>query len=310
MASTWTTNNAIEKIADGEKTDTWGQITNRNFDIVDRATSGVGTIDLSGSAAAHTLSTTDGTTGDSLDDGQYRVLVLSGATEACTITVSPNDASKFYLVDNDSGFDVTFTQGSGSNVSISNGSTGVIYCDGGGATAAVKSIIDSTTLITLGITASAAELNILDGVTASTAELNYSDITTLGTSEASKVVTADANGVVTFDNGIVEESTAITSSSNAATLDLHTGTNFTHTLTEDVTYTFSNSGASGRASAFTLKVTQDSTARTITWPSSVDWKNSNAPTLSTGSGEVDVFVFVTYDGGTTYYGFAAGQAMG
>ena len=297
MASTWTTNNAIEKIADGEKTDTWGQITNRNFDIVDRATSGVGTIDLSGSAAAHTLSTTDGTTGDSLDDGQYRVLVLSGATEACTITVSPNDASKFYLVDNDSGFDVTFTQGSGSNVSISNGSTGVIYCDGGGATAAVKSIIEETTLTTLGITASAAELN-------------YNDITTLGTSEASKVVTADANGVVTFDNGIVEESTAITSSSNAATLDLHTGTNFTHTLTEDVTYTFSNSGASGRASAFTLKVTQDSTARTITWPSSVDWKNSNAPTLSTGSGEVDVFVFVTYDGGTTYYGFAAGQAMG
>ena len=47
MVSTWTTNNAIEKIADGEKTDTWGQITNRNFDIVDRATNGVGTIDLS-----------------------------------------------------------------------------------------------------------------------------------------------------------------------------------------------------------------------------------------------------------------------
>ncbi len=310
MASTWTSSIAIEKIADGEKTDTWGQITNRNFDIVDRATSGVGTIDLSGSAAAHTLSTTDGTTGDSLDDGQYRVLVLSDATEACTITVSPNDASKFYLVDNDSGFDVTFTQGSGSNVSIANGSTGVIYCDGGGATAAVKSIIDSTTLTTLGITASAEELNILDGVTATTAELNYNDITTLGISEASKVVTADANGVVTFDNGIVEESTAITSSSNAATLDLHTGTNFTHTLTENVTYTFSNSGASGRASAFTLKVTQDSTARTITWPSSVDWVGSTAPTLSTGSGEVDVFVFVTYDGGTTYYGFAAGQAMG
>ena len=76
MASTWTSSIAIEKIADGEKTDTWGQITNRNFDIVDRATSGVGTIDLSSSAAAHTLSTTDGTTGYSLDDGQYRVLVL------------------------------------------------------------------------------------------------------------------------------------------------------------------------------------------------------------------------------------------
>ena len=115
MASTWTLNNAVEKIADGEKTDTWGQITNRNFDILDRAASGVGTIDLSSSAAAHTLSTTDGTTGDSLDDGMYKVLVLSGATEDCTITVSPNDATKFYLVDNNSGYDCTFTQGTGDN---------------------------------------------------------------------------------------------------------------------------------------------------------------------------------------------------
>ena len=308
MASTWTSSIAIEKIADGEKTDTWGQITNRNFDIVDRATSGVGTIDLSASAAAHTLSTTDGTTGDSLDDGQYRVLVLSGATEACTITVSPNDASKFYLVDNDSGFDVTFTQGSGSNVSVSNGSTGVIYCDGGGATAAVKSIIDSTTLTTLGITASAAELNILDGVTATTSELNYNDITTLGTSEASKAVTADANGVVTFDNGITEEFTAVTSSSNATTVNSRDGTVFSHTLTENTTFTFSNPASSGKASGFSLKIVQDASASgyTVTWPASVDWSSGITPTLTSTANAVDQFVFYTHDGGTTYYGFLAG----
>ena len=148
------------------------------------------------------------------------------------------------------------------------------------------------------------------GLTATAAEINYNDITTLGTTEASKTVTADANGVVTFDNGKIEESTAITSSSNAATLNLRDGDNFTHTLSENVTYTFSNPAASGKVSAFTLKVTQDSTARAITWPSSVDWALATAPTLSTGSGAVDVFVFVTYDGGTTYYGFVAGQEMG
>ncbi len=310
MPSTWTLNNAIEKIADGEKTDTWGQITNRNFDILDRAASGVGTIDLSGSAAAHTLYTTDGTVGDALTDGMYKVLVLSGATEACTITISPNDADKLYFVDNNSGYDCTFSQGSGANVTIANGSTGIIYADGAGATAAVSSIIDSTTLTTLGITATAAELNKLDGATVTTAEINYNDITTLGTSEASKVVTADANGVVTFDNGTITESTAITSSSNAATINLRDGDNFTHTLSEDVTYTFSNPAASGKVSAFSLKVTQDSTARTITWPASVDWASATAPTLTTTSGGVDVFVFVSYDGGTTYYGFTAGQAMG
>jgi UDP-3-O-[3-hydroxymyristoyl] glucosamine N-acyltransferase len=147
-------------------------------------------------------------------------------------------------------------------------------------------------------------------ISASAAELNYNDVTTLGTTEASKTVTADANGVVTFDNGKIEESTAITSSSNAATINLRDGDNFTHTLSENVTYTFSNPAANGKVSAFTLKVTQDSTARTITWPTSVDWAAATAPTLSTDSGAIDVFVFTTYDGGTTYYGFAAGQAMG
>ena len=160
-----------------------------------------------------------------------------------------------------------------------------------------------------GVTASTTEINKLDGVTATTTEINYLDITTLGTTEASKVVTADANGVVKFDNGIQEESTAITSSSNAATLNLRDGTVFTHTLSENVTYTFSNPAASGYASGFTLKVTQDSSARTITWPGSVDWAAGTAPTLSTGSGDVDVFVFLTVDGGTIYYGFTAGQDL-
>jgi hypothetical protein len=159
------------------------------------------------------------------------------------------------------------------------------------------------------VTSTAAELNILDGVTATATELNYLDISTLGTTEASKAVTADANGVVKFDNGIQEESTAVSSSSNAATINLRDGTVFTHTLSENVTYTFSNPAASGYASTFTLKVTQDSSARTITWPGSVDWAGGTAPTISTGNGEVDVFVFHTVDGGTTYYGFTAGQDL-
>ena len=311
MASTWTLNNAVEKIADGEKTDTWGQITNRNFDILDRAASGVGTIDLSGSGAAHSLSTADGTTGDALSDGMYKVLVLSGATEACTVTVTPNDASKFYLVDNNSGYDCTFTQGTGANVTVANGSTGVIYCDGTGAAANVRPIIDATTLTTLGVTATAAELNILDGVTSTTAELNYNDITTLGTSQASKVVTADANGVVTFDNGITEEFTAVTSSSNATTVNSRDGTVFSHTLTENTTFTFSNPAASGKASGLTLKIVQDASASgyTVTWPAAVDWPSGTAPTLTSTANAVDQFVFYTHDGGTTYYGFIAGRDL-
>ncbi len=133
---------------------------------------------------------------------------------------------------------------------------------------------------------------------------------TLGLTQASGIVTSDANGVVTFDNGTIDESTTITSSSNAATLNLRDGNSFLHDLTENVTYTFSNPAASGKVSMFVLKVIQDSSARTITWPGSVDWAAATAPTLTTTNNGVDVFVFFTIDGGTIYYGFTAGQAMG
>ena len=149
-------------------------------------------------------------------------------------------------------------------------------------------------------------------VTATAAELNYLDITTLGLSEASKAVTADANGVVTFDNGISEEYTAVTSSSNATTVNLRDGTNFSHTLTENTTFTFSNPAASGKVSAFSLKLVQDASASgyAVTWPSSVKWPSAAAPTPSATASAVDYFIFITHDGGTTWYGFTAGQALG
>ena len=50
------------------------------------------------------------------------------------------------------------------------------------------------------VTSTATEINKLDGVTATTTELNYVDVTTLGTVEASKAVTADANGDVSFSD--------------------------------------------------------------------------------------------------------------
>ena len=152
------------------------------------------------------------------------------------------------------------------------------------------------------------EFAILDGATITTAELNYLDIATLGTSEASKAVTTDANGVTVFDGGIVEDETTVTSTSNAATINCRDGNVFTHALTENVTYTFSNPPASGRAFGFTLKVVQDATARTITWPTSVDWAGGEAPDAP-ASNEVNIYAFITHDGGTTWYGFLAGAAL-
>jgi|TARA_R100001510_G_scaffold27888_1_gene24610 hypothetical protein len=145
MASTYTTNTGIELIANGEQSGTWGNTTNTNLQIIDRLTNGVGTITLSGTT--HTLTTTDG----SLSDGQYRVLLLAGSPSGTnTITVSPNDQTKLFFVKNGSGQSAVFSQGSGANVTIPNGESAIIYCDGAGSGAAVVNLsatFDLTTFL-------------------------------------------------------------------------------------------------------------------------------------------------------------------
>jgi len=136
MPSTYTTNGGIEKIATGEQSGSWGTTTNTNFDIIDRITNGVGSITLSGTSS--NLQTSDG----ALSDGQYKVLILGGSPSGThTITVLPNDAQKLYFVVNNSGQSVIFDQGSGDNVTVANGASSIIYCDGGGASAAVKEVL-------------------------------------------------------------------------------------------------------------------------------------------------------------------------
>ena len=104
---------------------------------------------------------------------------------------------------------------------------------------------------------------------------------------------------------------ADTSSGNATTVNCEAGNVFSHTLTEATTFTFSNPPASGTAFGFTLKIVQDASASgfAVTWPSAVDWAAATAPTLTATASAVDVFVFFTHDGGTTWYGFTAGQAL-
>jgi len=154
-------------------------------------------------------------------------------------------------------------------------------------------------------------------VTASAAELNYNDITTLGTSEASKTVTADANGDVNLSEELKAKSynetyAAVTSSGASTTVNCETGNAFSHTLTEATTFTFSNPPASGTAYSMSIEIIQDSGASgyAITWPTSVDWPSATAPTLTATANAKDVFVFYTRDGGTNWYGFTAGQALG
>ena len=105
---------------------------------------------------------------------------------------------------------------------------------------------------------------------------------------------------------------AVTSSSNATTVNCHAGNSFSHVLTENTTFTFSNPPASGTAYTFSIEIIQDSGASgfAVTWPSSVDWPAATAPTLTATASAKDIFVFTSRDGGSNWYGFTAALALG
>lgn len=120
---------------------------------------------------------------------------------------------------------------------------------------------------------------------------------------------------LTYDGGVSYFGFA---SGPEETLNLVSAPGATETLTADavqrveldanLVLTFPTA-ASGIPYSFTLVVVQDVTPRTITWPAAVDWPAATAPTLSAASGAVDVFTFLTTDGGATWLGMTAGQAF-
>ena len=128
---------------------------------------------------------------------------------------------------------------------------------------------------------------------------------------ATTSVGADVTGEFIADS-YNETYAAVTSTTNATTVDCEAGNAFSHTLTENTTLTFSNPPASGTAYSFSIEIIQDASASgfTVTWPASVDWPSATAPTLTATASAKDVFVFTTRDGGTNWYGFTAGQALG
>ena len=218
--ATYTTNGGIKKISTGDESGTWGTSTNTNFDIIDRLTNGVGDITLSGTT--HTLTTSDGST----SDGQYHLLKLGGSPSGTnTITISPNDTKRMYMVQNASGQTATFSQGNGANVSVSNGKSAIIYCDGAGSGAAVVDLgallPSTTTLSDLSVTATASELNIMDGVTSTTAELNILDGVTATATELNILdgVTATTTELNLMDGGSTVGTTAVSDGDGIVTND-------------------------------------------------------------------------------------------
>ena len=139
MASTYVNNLRLEEMATGEKSGTWGTISNTNLELLGQAW-GSGTESFA-SDADTTVTMSDG----SSDDARSFFLdVTSGVslTTTRTMTLAPNTVNKVWIIKNSTSGSqsINISQGSGSNVTIANGATVMIYTDGAGSGAAVTQV--------------------------------------------------------------------------------------------------------------------------------------------------------------------------
>ena len=184
--ATYTSANAIKKISTGDESGTWGDSTNNNFDIIDRAANGFVSIALSSTSYTLSLSTTA-----VLSDGHYKAVNFTGTPGGtCTVTLEQNNKARMYMIVNSTNQSLSITQGSGANVTIAATKSAIVLADGAGSGAAVTDFTAVLSALT--------ELDV-----------------TAGTVSASKAVVVDSNKDITGFRNVT-----MTGELDAATLDI------------------------------------------------------------------------------------------
>jgi hypothetical protein len=175
MASTYTTDNGIEKPSTGDRSGTWGTMVNSNMDLVDQALDGFVSITAAATGSTgspNTLPITDG----AVSDGRNRIItIVDGGDLGGTVyyQVTPNDAEKWFWIKNglSSSRAILLFQGTynaSNDLEIPNGKTCLVRCDGGGSGAVVSYVAADSQ-----VTGSLAVDNLLlDGNTISSTNSN------------------------------------------------------------------------------------------------------------------------------------------
>lgn len=126
MASTYSNSLKLTLIGDGDQSGIWGQTTNNNFGtLVEQAITGVTSIVMSD--ANYTLTNFNGVS----NEARNAVLVVSGANSAVRDVIPPVVKKLYTVVNNTTGgYAIRIIGATGTGVTIPNGATCLVYCDG------------------------------------------------------------------------------------------------------------------------------------------------------------------------------------
>jgi len=209
----------------------------------------------------------------------------------------------------------------GSALTVVQGGTGVTTSTGTGATVRGTSPALTTPAITTGIndaanneilkftaTGSAVnEVTLANAAAGSNPALSATGTDTNVGINITPKGTGEAHVTASYLTGAYSDKVnAIGNTGTSQTIAFTDGGVVTATLTGSCTFTLSAPNSiSNRASSFTLILTNDGSAgRTVAWSGGTFKFPGGAGSLSrsTGANDIDIWVFFTPDGGTTYYG--------
>ena len=129
MASSTSTDLKLELITTGEKSGTWGTITNTNLQILEQAASGYLSLAVGGADVALSLAN------HATANGKNLYYKLTGTLTAARTVTMPDGAERVFIVEDatarsSSNYTLTVKTVSGTGVTLPVGSTTILYSDG------------------------------------------------------------------------------------------------------------------------------------------------------------------------------------
>jgi hypothetical protein len=126
MASTYSTSLKLTLIGDGDQAGIWGQTTNTNLgSLIEQAITGVVSVNMAD--ANYTLTSFNGV----LDEARNAVIIATGTNNGIRDLIPPV-VEKLYTISNQTtgGYSIRVIGASGTGVTIPNGVTALVYCNG------------------------------------------------------------------------------------------------------------------------------------------------------------------------------------